>query len=207
MARRWWRVRERMEPMGYYPEDDREKADRAKARERERREKERTEREARREARRRERAERLAAARAAWDEANGAEQTRMLAEGAFMLLLKAGRLLWRALCRAWRWLFTEPGGFARNSEGRMRDAVFLGGLAVVVIGSLFGGAVLIALDERDAARRDAPKCRAVYEQIAAAPDDLAYQKATTLLRELTCTARSVPEPERIGELMGGGSAR
>ena len=124
-----------------------------------------------------------------------------------MLLFGAGRLLWRAVRRAWRWLFTEPGGFVRDREGRMRDAVFLGGLAVVVIGSLFGTAVLIALAERDAARRDAPKCRAVYEQIARAPSELAYQKATTLLRELTCTARSVPDPERIGELMGGGSTR
>ena len=88
----------------------------------------------------------------------------------------------------------------------MRDAVFLGGLAVVVIGSLFGTAVLMALNERDAARRDAPKCRAVYEQIARASNELAYQKATTLLRELTCTARSVPEAERIGELMGEGCA-
>ena len=86
----------------------------------------------------------------------------------------------------------------------MRDAVFLGGLAVVVVGSLFGGAVLMALAERDAARRDAAKCRAVYEQIARAPNEFTYTKATTLLRELTCTARSVPEPERIGELMGGG---
>ena len=183
--------------MGYYPGDDEEKAERARARERERHEKERAEREAKREARRRERAERLRAARAAWDEANGAEQTRML-------LFGAGRLLWRAVRRAWRWLFTEPGGFVRDGEGRMRDAIFLGGLGVVVIGSLFGGVVLIALAERDAARRDAPKCRAVYEQIAAAPDEFTYTKATTLLRELTCTARSVPAPERIGELMGGG---
>ena len=185
--------------MGYYPGDDDEKVERAKARERERQEKERAEAETKRRVRRQERAERLRAARAAWDEANGAEQTRML-------LFGAGRLLWRAVRRAWRWLFTEPGGFVRNDEGRMRDAVFLGGLAVVVIGSLFGGAVLIALAERDAARRDAPKCRAVYEQIARAPDEFTYQKATTLLRELTCTARSVPEPERIGELMGGGGS-
>ena len=186
--------------MGYYPGDDEEKAERAKARERERHEKERAEAAARRKARRRERAERMRAARAAWDDANGAEQTRML-------LFGAGRLLWRAVRRAWRWLFTEPGGFVRDREGRMRDAVFLGGLAVVVIGTLVGAAVLMALAEREATRRDAPKCRAVFEQIARAPDELAYRKATTLLRELTCTARSVPEPERIGELMDGGGAR
>ena len=56
---------------------------------------------------------------------------------------------------------------------------------------LFGTVVLMALVERDAARRDAPKCRAMFEQIASAPDDLVHQKATTLLRGLICTTRSV----------------
>ena len=190
--------------MGYYPGDDEEKAERARERERERREKERAEREAKREVRRRERAERLAAARAAWDEANGAEQTRMLAEGALLLLLGAGRLLWRAARRAWRWLFTERGGFLRDREGEAREGavVTLFGLAFVsAVAALIGGLYAV---EGVAMRRDAPKCRAVYEQIARASDELAYRKATTPLRELTCTARSVPEPERIGELMGGG---
>ena len=104
--------------MGYYPGDDEEKAERARARERERQETERAEAAAKRRARRCERAERLRAAGAAWDEASGAEQTRML-------LFGAGRLLWRAVPRAWRWLFTEPSGFVRDSEGRMRDAVSL----------------------------------------------------------------------------------
>ena len=180
--------------MGYYPGDDEEKAERARQRERERQEKERTAKTGAREARQRERAERLAAARAAWDEAGGGEQTHLLLEW-------AARIVGRMARRARRWT-VRPGGPLRDGEGEVRPWVVMAAVPSFVAVAIGGLYLVVHQVEQSRIAHDAPKCRAVFEQIAIAPNDLTYRKAQTLLSELHCSHDAVPDPDRIAELMG-----